>query len=35
MAHNEYYTYTQGRVNGKILMNVQVFEKLQKELLMK
>ena len=30
MAHNEYYTYTQGRVNGKILMNVQVFDEITK-----
>lgn len=30
MAHNEYYTYTQGRVNGEILMNVQVFDEITK-----
>lgn len=26
MAHNEYYTFNQGRVNGKILMSASVFD---------
>lgn len=30
MAHNEYYTFDQGTVNGKILMNVQVFDEITK-----
>lgn len=30
MAHNEYYTFDQGSVNGNILMNVQVFDQITK-----
>lgn len=30
MAHNEYYTFDQGSVNGKIMMNVQVFDEITK-----
>ena len=28
MAHNEYYTFDQGSVNGRILMSVQVFDQI-------
>ncbi len=31
MAHNEYYTYDQGFVNGQISMNVCVFDTIVKE----
>lgn len=31
MAHNEYYTFNQGSVNGQILMNVQVFDEITKK----
>lgn len=31
MAHNEYYTFDQGTVNGKILMNVRVFDEITKK----
>lgn len=31
MAHNEYYTYDQGSVNGQISMNVCVFDTIVKE----
>jgi len=31
MAHNEYYTYDQGTVNGQIAMNVCVFDTIVKE----
>lgn len=31
MAHNEYYTFDQGSVNGKILMSVQVFDEITKK----
>ena len=31
MAHNEYYTFDQGTVNGKILMNIQVFDEITKK----
>jgi uncharacterized alkaline shock family protein YloU len=31
MAHNEYYTFNQGSVNGQVLMNVQVFDIIVKE----
>lgn len=30
MAHNEYYTFEQGTVNGKILMNIHVFDEITK-----
>lgn len=30
MAHNEYYTYNQGFVNGQILMSIQVFDEITK-----
>ena len=30
MAHNDYYTFNQGSVNGKILMSVQVFDEITK-----
>lgn len=30
MAHNEYYTFSQGSINGKILMSVQVFDEIIK-----
>jgi len=26
MAHTDYYTFEQGTINGKVLMNVQVFD---------
>lgn len=35
MAHNEYYTYNQGTINGKILMNVCVFDTIVKEAIKK
>lgn len=31
MAHNNYYTFDQGTVNGKILMSVQVFDEITKK----
>lgn len=31
MAHNEYYTFDQGSVNGKILMNIRVFDEITKK----
>ncbi|MEG0592149.1 MAG: Asp23/Gls24 family envelope stress response protein [Coprobacillus sp.] len=31
MAHNEYYTFDQGSVNGQIMMNVQVFDEITKK----
>lgn len=31
MAHNEYYTFNRGSVNGKILMNVKVFDEITKK----
>lgn len=31
MAHTEYYTFDQGRVNGKILMNLHVFDEITKK----
>lgn len=31
MAHNEYYTFDQGSVNGLIMMNVQVFDEITKK----
>lgn len=31
MAHNEYYTFSQGSINGKILMNVKVFDEIVKK----
>lgn len=31
MAHNEYYTFDQGTVNGKILMSIQVFDQITKK----
>lgn len=31
MAHNEYYTFNQGTIDGKILMNVQVFDQITKK----
>lgn len=31
MAHNEYYTFDQGSVNGKISMNVRVFDEITKK----
>ena len=31
MAHNEYYTFKQGSVNGQISMNVQVFDEITKK----
>jgi len=31
MAHNEYYTFHQGSVNGKILMNIHVFDEITKK----
>lgn len=30
MANNGYYTFNQGRVNGQILMSVQVFDEITK-----
>ena len=30
MAHNEYYTFNQGSINGQILMNVKVFDEITK-----
>lgn len=35
MAHNEYYNYNQGTINGQILMNVCVFDIIVKEVLKK
>ena len=34
MAHNEYYTYNQGTVNGSILMSVRVFDEITKKAVM-
>ena len=31
MAHNEYYTFDQGTVNGKVLMNIRVFDDIVKK----
>ena len=31
MAHNEYYTFEQGKINGRISMNVQVFDEITKK----
>lgn len=31
MAQNEYYTFHQGHINGKILMNVHVFDEITKK----
>lgn len=31
MAHTDYYTFEQGSVNGKIMMNVQVFDMITKK----
>jgi uncharacterized alkaline shock family protein YloU len=31
MAHNEYYTFNQGAVNGEVSMNVHVFDTIVKE----
>lgn len=31
MAHNEYYTFEQGTINGQISMNVQVFDEITKK----
>ena len=31
MAHNEYYTFDQGSVNGKVSMNIRVFDEIVKK----
>lgn len=31
MAHNEYYTFNQGSVNGNVSMNVRVFDEIVKK----
>ncbi len=33
MAHNEYYTYKESPINGDIMMSVQVFDIIAKEVI--